>query len=187
MTPSKDTLEAVTPSARTATPAAAPAAKTDLNKMRADAVSLDVPVKVHGSRVTEVPGAPPNTEPFEEDTSTMIVFPNGGVLRMATAVSVGQMLVVTNQRSRQDAICRVLKVRAYSNTQAYVEVEFTHRQPGYWGVHFPTDDDEATESFSAAPPAPVMEKKLEKPVVPTISMKVEGISKAPAAPARNES
>src|SRR5690348_4457497 len=184
MTPSKDTLEAVTPSARTATPAAAPSAKTDLNKMRADAVSLDVPVKVHGSRVTEVPGAPPNTEPFEEDTSTMIVFPNGGVLRMATTVSVGQMLVVTNQRSRQDAICRVLKVRAYSNTQAYVEVEFTHRQPGYWGVHFPADDE---ESFPAAAPPPPSPEQDKKPVVSSVTVKVEPLPKSPAAPARNES
>ena len=108
--------------------------------LRADAVSLEVPVKVHGSRVTEVVrDVTPHTEPFEEQTSTMIVFPQGAVIRMSTTVSVGQMLVVTNQKTRQDAICRVVKVRTFSNLQGYVEVEFTHKQPGYWNVYFPSD------------------------------------------------
>src|SRR5215472_18560197 len=93
--------------------------------MRADALSLEVPVKVHGSRVKEVVrGVAPSTEPFEEQTSTMIVFPQGGVLRMSTQANVGQMLVLTNLRTKQDAICRVVKVRANSNLQSYVEVEF---------------------------------------------------------------
>jgi TonB family protein len=52
---------------------------------------------------------------------------------------VGQMLVVTNLKSRQDAICRVVKVRTFSNLQGYVEVEFTHKQPGYWSVYFPSE------------------------------------------------
>ena len=185
MTPSKDTLETASPAASVSvTPSAAPKA-TDVGRMRADAVSLDVPVKVHGSRVTEVVrGATPHTEPFEEETTTMIVFPQGGVLRMATAVSVGQMLVVTNQRTKQDAICRVLKVRAYSNTQAYVEIEFTHRQSGYWGVRFPEDDD--SSSASAAPSAAsdrAEKKRADTPIVSSMSVKLEPIAKAPAPPA----
>jgi len=87
MTLSKETLEATTPASKAASPTAAQP-KPDLNRLRADAVSLDVPVKVHGSRVTEVVrGVTPHTEPFEEESSTMIVFPHGGVVRMATAVT----------------------------------------------------------------------------------------------------
>jgi periplasmic protein TonB len=113
---------------------------TDTGQLRSDAVSLDVPVKIHGSRVTEVVlGVTPHTEPFEEHTSTMIVFPVGGVLRMSTPVSAGQAIVVTNLKSGQDAICRVVKVRTNPNLHSYVEIEFTHPQPGYWGVHFPSD------------------------------------------------
>jgi TonB family protein len=123
--------------------------------LRADALSLEVPVKVHGSRVTEAArGVAPHTEPFEEETGTMIVFPHGGVLRMSTAVTVSQMLVVTNLKTRQDAICRVVKVRTFSNMQGYVEVEFTHAQPGYWGVHFPSEGPAHTvEPAPAVPPA----------------------------------
>src|SRR5271168_3077552 len=121
----------------------ASAPKSSVNQTGSDAVSLEVPVRVHGSRVTEVVrGITPHTEPFEEETTTMIVFAQGGVLKMSTAVTSGQMMVLTNLKSRQDVICRVLKVRNNPNLQAYVEVEFTHPQPGYWGVFFPSDDSE---------------------------------------------
>ena len=130
----------------------APALKPTSAGLRSEALSLDVAIKVHGSRVKEVVrGITPHTEPFEEQTNTMIVFPQGGVLRMTTPVSAGQMMVLTNLKTRQDAICRVVKVRANSGQQSYVEVEFTSRQPGYWGVNFPSD---GPSSFASHAPAP---------------------------------
>jgi TonB family protein len=80
----------------------------------------------------------------------MIVFPQGAVLRMTTAVNVSQMLVLTNIKTKQDSICRVLKVRPNSNQGSYVEVEFTHRQPGYWGVNFPSEPAAAASPSAAA-------------------------------------
>ncbi len=157
------------------------AAKTEqAGHLRSDAVSLEVPVKVHGSRVTEVVREiTPHTEPFEEQTSTMIVFPQGAVIRMSTSVSVGQMLVVTNSKTRQDAICRVVKVRTFSNLQGYVEVEFTHKQPGYWNVYFPSEGP-AIANKPAQPTA-------AEPAVPTIrkppAASESDISWAPALPA----
>jgi TonB family protein len=133
-----------------------PQSQPSSGQLHSDAVSLDVPLKVHGSKVTEVVrGATPHTEPFEEETSSMIVFPHGGVLRMSTSVNAGQMLVLTNLKSRQDAICRVVKVRSYSSSSSYVEVEFTHRQPGFWGVYFESDAIAATTP--AVTPAPANE------------------------------
>ena len=135
----KDSLEVAGSATEVASPrpAAQPKAAAAAGHLRADALSLEVPVKVHGSRVNDGPqGAAPRTEPFEEQTSTMIVFPHGCVIRMSTAVNVGQMLVVTNLKTRQDAICRTVKVRTFTNMQSYVEVEFTHKQESYWGVQF---------------------------------------------------
>ena len=181
----KDSLDVANSTATeiAAAPTSAPpkTATTTGATLRADALSLEVPVKVHGSRVTEVArGGAPHTEPFEEETGTMIVFPHGGVLRMSTAVTVSQMLVVTNLKTRQDAICRVIKVRTFSNMQGYVEVEFTHQQPGYWGVHFPSEGpvetvEPAPAIPSAAPaaipeapikPAPVQAAPTPAPFVP---------------------
>jgi len=159
MTPiTKDTTETTNQefaSPRTTSTAQPPA------RLRSEAVSLEIPVKVHGSRVTEVVmGATPHTEPFEEQTTTMIVFSLGGVLKMSTPVAAGQMMVLTNLKTRQDVICRVLKVRNNPNLQAYVEIEFTHSQPGYWGVFFPSDNSE----LAAVPATPVQTSNLETEV-----------------------
>jgi TonB family protein len=156
----KDILEVANPAGEAAVSHTATQSKSAAGHMRSDALSLEVAVRVHGSKVKEVVlGTTPHTEPFEEQTSTMIIFPQGGVLRMNTAVTVGQMLVLTNLKSRQDAICRVVKVRPNANLAAYIEVEFTQRQPGYWGVSFPGDADAApaasagTQSHEMAKPA----------------------------------
>jgi TonB family protein len=153
----KDSVEATNSGTQTAVPQAGALPKQASaggGHLRADALSLEVPVKVHGSRVTEVArGVAPRTEPFEEQTSTMIVFPQGAVLRMSTAVSASQMLVVTNLKTRQDAICRVIKVRTFSNMQGYVEVEFTHKQPGYWGVNFSSEGPAPSNQPAPAVPA----------------------------------
>jgi len=162
--------------------------KRDSAHMRSDAVSLEVPVKVHGSRLHDTAsGATPNNEAFEEQTSTMIVFPQGGVLKMATPVAAGQMMVVTNLKSGHDSICRVVKVRAYGAGQSYVEVEFTHRQPGYWGVYFPSDGSETTNQLSPIPPAtlappPVStELKVEKRLSPEAASALPSLPKPPVA------
>jgi len=151
--------------------------------LRQDAVSLEVPVRIHGSRVKEVVrGTTPHTEPFEEQTTTMIIFPQGGVVRMSTSVSTGQMLVLTNLKTKQDAICRVVKVRTFTNMQGYVEVEFTHPQPTYWGVQFPDQPaPSATKPQAvvapAAPVKPIQSVQQESKPKPT-----SDLSWAPAMP-----
>ena len=156
MTPSKDTLELGNLPSESTGPQGGVRSKQESGQLRSEAVSLEVPLKVHGSRVTEVVrGITPHTEPFEEQSSTMIVFPQGGVLKMSAKLSVGQMMVITNLKSGQDAICRVLKVRPYGSTHSYVEIEFTQRQPGYWGVYFSSDGPELAKKVAPAsvPPA----------------------------------
>ena len=177
----KDSVEVTNSGTQTAVPQAGALPKQASaggGHLRADALSLEVPVKVHGSRVTEVArGVAPRTEPFEEQTSTMIVFPQGAVLRMSTAVSASQMLVVTNLKTRQDAICRVIKVRTFSNMQGYVEVEFTHKQPGYWGVNFPSEGP--APSNQAAPAIPAV-TPIAVPESPVKTGAVQNVSPTPA-------
>jgi protein TonB len=190
----KDSLEvaASVPEAGTTRPAPQAKPTAAAGQLRADARSLEIPVKVHGSRIIDASqGAAPRTEPFEEQTSTMIVFPQGSVLRMSTSVSVGQMLVVTNLKTRQDAICRVIKVRTFTNMQGYVEVEFTHKQEGYWGVQVSANSAvPASGAVPSAPPtpgtvpavvAPAVSAPVQKPaVVPTVSPAVAAPPVAPA-------
>jgi hypothetical protein len=155
MTPLKDTLEAPHSASELSSAPGADHAKPDSGGLRANAVSLEVPVKVHGSRVAEVVrGITSHTEPFEEQTTSMIVFPQGGVLRMSTPVTSGQMMVVTNLKSGHDGICRIVKVRAYAPSQSYVEIEFTNRQQGYWGVQFAGEEAEPARALAPLPPPP---------------------------------
>ncbi|HYL67757.1 MAG TPA: TonB family protein [Candidatus Limnocylindria bacterium] len=174
----KDTLEVANSAAESAVSQATTQPKSATGHMRSDALSLEVAVRVHGSKVKEVVlGTTPHTEPFEEQTSTMIIFPQGGVLRMNTAVTVGQMLVLTNLKSRQDAICRVVKVRPNAKLAAYIEVEFTQRQPGYWGVHLPSDADAAPAKVAPSAPTISAGSELKEKTRPAVD-----ISWAPAPP-----
>ena len=130
---------------------------------------MEIPIRVHGSRVTEVVmGITPHTEPFEEQSTTMIVFAQGGVLKMSTTVNTGQMMVLTNLKTRQDVICRVLKVRNNPNLQSYVEIEFTHPQPGYWGVSFPSDDSESAPKPATPSQALNSEPKINPETAPDV-------------------
>jgi TonB family protein len=193
----KDSVEVAGPAASTPVLQAGTQGKPT-SSLRADALSLEVAVKVHGSRVIDVArGTAPQTEPFEEQTVTMIVFPQGAVLRMSTVVNVSQMLVLTNLKTKQDSICRVLKVRPNANQGSYVEVEFTHRQPGYWGVQFPSE--ESVGSNTIAPPPVNLESHTTAPVsaVPvtrptTVTREAKPATVAPTAvpfapPAKRES
>lgn len=180
----KESVETTTLGNQPVIASATSPAKLAPGRLRADAVSLEIAVKVHGSRVTEVArGVAPQTEPFEEQTNTMIVFPQGGVLKMSTVVSVGQMVVLTNLKSRQDAICRVQKVRVFSNMPGYVEVEFTHPQPGYWGVRFPSESSAVPNRIvtlapiTPAPPEPL--QVTEKPI-PAVSWAPAPVAVVPA-------
>lgn len=154
-----------TPTANSSVPQTLIETKPAPTNLRPDAVSLQVAVKVHGTRLAS-DGASPQTERFEEETNSMIVFPEGGVIRMTTPVSVGQMLVLTNLKSRQDAICRVAKVR-----KGYVEIEFTRPQAQYWGVYFTARNQRPAAAtlpkMPAAPPA-ISSVVPEVPVAPIL-------------------
>jgi protein TonB len=185
MPPTKETLEAT---ANTTALSPVDSSVKGPDRMRADAVSLELPVRVHGTRVGAAAGTA-SSEPFEEKTSTMIVFPQGGVLRMATFVAPAQMIVITNLKSGHDAICRVKKVRAFAQGQSYVEIEFTHQKPGYWGVYFPGEGPQAGQEAAPANSTPAIappisvEFKVEKTAEQTAiqSTAVKPIPKPPVS------
>jgi len=98
-----------------------------------------MPVQVRAIEGLPIPGSDEIAKAFREDTRTLIVFQHGGVLRMATKVKRGQMLAVTHMKTGQEVPCRVVNVRSSGPTEEYVEVEFTQRVAGFWGIHFPSD------------------------------------------------
>jgi hypothetical protein len=72
---------------------------------------------------------------------------NGAVIRLGSPVSPGQLLFLTNEKTKKEVVCQVVKSKNYRNVSGYVELEFTESVLGFWGMRFPAD--------RIAPQAPV--------------------------------
>src|SRR5881409_1270828 len=110
-------------------------------------VALEVPVTVNGARALD---GSHKREPFSESTKTVLIFGNGAVIRLSSSVAPGQLLFLTNERTKKEVVCQVVKSKNYRNVSGYVELEFTEAAVGFWGMRFPGD-----HIGSAAQPAPV--------------------------------
>ena len=93
----------------------------------------EVPVRVMGYRSNcDASGNNWQRQAFEEDSTTMLLLPRGAVIPLKATVAWGQNLMVMNLRSNRYAHCRVSNLRTTSG-QSYVEIQFTHSIPDFWG------------------------------------------------------
>src|SRR6266571_2746467 len=144
-----DTLAAANKAAR---PAAASLPPVEAG-IKQQPVALEVAVTVNGARSLD---GSDKREPFSESTKTVLVFGNGAVIRLSSAVAPGQLLFLTNEKTKKEVICQVVKSKNYRNVSGYVELEFTEPVVGFWGMRFPGD-----RVFTAPPAASEM-----KPAAP---------------------
>jgi protein TonB len=137
-------------------------------------VALEVPVTVNGARTVE---GSDKREPFSETTKTVLVFGNGAVIRLGSPVAPGQLLFLTNEKTKKEVVCQVVKSKNYKSVSGYVELEFTESVVGFWGMRFPSDRIGAPTPASAPvatlppavksiPAAPV--SSAPKPVIPPV-------------------
>src|SRR6266478_5092573 len=99
-------------------------------------VALEVPVTINGARALE---GSDKREPFSETTKTVLIFGNGAVIRLSSSVAPGQLLFLTNERTKKEVVCQVVKSKNYRSVSGYVELEFTEPVVGFWGMRFPGD------------------------------------------------
>ncbi|HLJ40549.1 MAG TPA: TonB family protein [Candidatus Acidoferrales bacterium] len=154
--------------------------------LEAEAFGLEVAVRVHGSQVAAVVlESTEHVEPFEEDTTTMIVFPRGAVVKLRARVRTGHSMVLTNLLTKQTALCRIIQVNTAPSIAHYVKLEFAQPTPGFWGVHFPSDPLPSARTIESPKTvsAPAAPKPLATPVAPVIQKpaRVEA-QPAPAVP-----
>ena len=132
---------------------------------KAQPAAAEIPVTVNGARSVE---GTDRREPFSEKTETVLVFANGGVIRLSSPVSSGQLLFLTNEKSRKEVVCQVVKSKNYSSVSGYVELEFTEASPGFWGIRFPGSEAAASGPAAAqslpAIPTPAIPFPAAKPV-----------------------
>src|SRR5882672_6396086 len=69
------------------------------NAVKQQPVALEVPVSVNGARTVE---GSAKREPFSEATKTVLIFGSGAVIRLASSVSPGQLLFLTNEKTKKE-------------------------------------------------------------------------------------
>src|SRR6267378_2169360 len=141
--------------------------------IRANMVAHEVRVKATGVHPGKSAG---ERELFTEETISVLVHENGGVIQLSAAVAPGQLLFLANVESKREVVAQVKRKRTYKPKNCYVELEFAEPAPRFWGMEFsaaaallPKDakDTEAALLISAEatadepgepPPAPTVEE-----------------------------
>jgi TonB family protein len=134
-------------------------------------VALEVSITVNGARSVD---GTDKREPFSESSKTVLVFANGAVIRLQSSVAPGQLLFLTNEKTKKEVVCQVVKSKNYRNVSGYVELEFTEPVIGFWGMRFPGD--------RIAQPSPNASVPLPAAMTPASSASAIGAPAAPAAP-----
>src|SRR5207249_2750457 len=83
-----------------------PAAPAGNAPARPQPVALEVPVTVNGAR--SVDGSD-KREPFSERSQTVLVFGHGAVLRISALLAPGQLVFLTNEKTKKEVVCVVVK------------------------------------------------------------------------------
>jgi hypothetical protein len=102
------------------------------NRRRSHRIMLNVPVKIAGSNSL---GAK-----FAEETSTESVSAHGALLLLATPLTRGQLVMLTNQRTRATLECSVVYLGQSQGHRREVGLSFTQPNRMFWQVAFPPWD-----------------------------------------------
>jgi TonB family protein len=148
-------------------------------------VALEVPVTVNGARTIE---GSDKREPFSETTKTVLVFGNGAVIRLSSSVAPGQLLFLTNEKTKKEVVCQVVKSKNYRNVSGYVELEFTESVVGFWGMRFPGDrigsgpQPVAPAPIAGSSPLGSGSPAIPRPVAPRVELPAVNVSPGVIAP-----
>ena len=153
-----------------ATPQPRPANETPT---RPQPVALEIPVTVNGARTVDDSD---KRVPFSESTQTVLVFPHGAVVRIATPLASGQLVFLTNEKTKKEVVCQVVKSKSTGSAAAYVELQFTEASAGFWGLQV-AGGSAAPRPAAPAPAAP----KAVAPSVPSSAK--PPVAPKPVAPA----
>jgi len=166
--------EADAPATTTTTTTTAPVAKSPNEApARPQPVPLEIPVTVNGARTVE---GSEKREPFAETTQTVLVFSHGAVIRIATPLAPGQLVFLTNEKTKKEVVCQVVKSKSGGSTNGYVELQFTEPAPAFWGLRLP--------GTVAAPPAssPAVPRPLATTPAPKVVTTAPPVAQVSAPP-----
>jgi TonB family protein len=147
---------------------------------RPQPVALEVPITVNGARRAD---GSDKREPFSESTKTVMVHGNGAVIKLNSALAPGQLLFLTNERTKKEVVCQVVKSKNYRKVSGYVELEFTEPAVGFWGMRFPGDRiAPGPQAASEASRPAATSGSPSRPVPPKMEPPNGGIVPGPSSP-----
>jgi hypothetical protein len=95
---------------------------------RATRVRLTMPVLLYGRN---------GDEPFQENTETLNVSANGGLVPVSVRIRRHQKLIVTNLQTNEDLACRVVRLAKTERGTTLAAIEFFERAPRFWRANLP--------------------------------------------------
>ncbi len=126
-------------------------------------------------------------ELFTEETTSVLVFENGGVILLSAAVAPGQLLLLTNVELKREVVAQVKRKRAYRPTICYVELEFAEPAQRFWGMEFsaaaaflPKDAQDAQAAAMVTSAEVTADEPGEPPAAPTLE-EVQALKREVAA------
>jgi protein TonB len=149
-----------------------------------EALYLEMPIRVLGHRAAAGPGGEmAKGEPFQEDTTTMLLFARGAVIRLGEPAARGQEVLLVNKRTNKYVHSRIKNRRTSPDEKSYVEIEFTHMAPDFWGISFPKEPIQSAGAGSAPePPAwPAADSRTESRGEPAVKAMAAAVGAAHAA------
>jgi len=104
---------------------------------------LTVPLKVRGM---DVAGAP-----FSVETNSHTVSQHGVLIELGVIVSLGDLLQLENERTREKAEGKIVTIRHSRDGKTYVGVEFTDQNINFWHMSFPVPGAKPLRRMVSAP------------------------------------
>jgi hypothetical protein len=105
---------------------------TDPGRRRSMRVLLSVTIVVSGKNA--------DSQPFSEETRTLVVNAHGALIGLATRLAASQQITLANRATKQSLQCRVVHVGPAQIGKMQLGIEFVKPSPGFWQIDFPPDD-----------------------------------------------
>jgi PilZ domain len=110
----------------------------DPGRRRSLRVLLSVPILVGGKNASG--------QDFKEETRTLVVNAHGALISLATPVTAGQQIRISNKATEQSLNCRIVYVGKTQAGRSQMGIEFEKPVASFWQIDFPPDDWVAPEN-----------------------------------------
>jgi hypothetical protein len=108
------------------------AASTAASERRSQRLLLRIAIQVRRQK--------PDGKTVTEATETLAVNAHGALIRLTPPVTKGEEIVLKNERTHEEQLCRAVYLGPLEGQHVQVGIEFLQPAPQLWGIIFTPDD-----------------------------------------------